>query len=95
MTRIVLTILLPLLLPIALYLLWLLTAGRAEFAAEGAVWRGLPWTWLVLAGIILSLAALFAVVETSGSRDGTYVPPHLEGGRIVPGHFMPDAAAAR
>lgn len=88
--RFILTIVLPLLLPTALYLLWATSAGRAELAGAAA-WRSLPWAWLIVAGVALAVAVLFTLVETSGRRDGTYVPPHLVGGRIVPGHVVPPA----
>jgi hypothetical protein len=90
MTRVVLTIVVPLLLPTALYLLWLVTAGRAKLARTGSPWHGLPWPWLAVAGVVLTALVLVAVsVGLGGSRQGTYVPPHVEDGRIVPGHIAP------
>ena len=42
---------------------------------------------LQLAGVVL---VLFGVLVAFGGRQtGTYVPPHAEGGRIVPGHVLP------
>ena len=90
MTRLFLSILLPLLLPTVLYVLWASSLGRAEFAGT-ANWRSLPWAWLVVAGVALAVVVLFTVVETGGRHDGTYVPPHLVNGVIVPGHFVSPA----
>lgn len=90
MTRVALTIILPLLLPTALYLLWAFAAGRlAEPSA--LVWRGLPWGWLAICGAVLAAAVLVLVSQLGGVRNGTYVPPHVEDGRVVPGHMQPPA----
>lgn len=89
MTRVFLTIVLPLMLPTALYVLWTVGAGRFHAAAEPAAWRDLPWVWLALAGLALAFAILAAVVELGGTENGVYVPPHLENGEIVPGHVEP------
>jgi hypothetical protein len=96
MTRFILTMAVPLVLPTALYVLWVAALGRGGGAAASGPtpapppWRGLPWPWLVGTGVALAAAALVAVVQTSGARDGRYVPPHEENGQIVPGHVEPD-----
>jgi hypothetical protein len=82
--RLLLTMLVPLVLPTALYVLWAMTLGR--HAPSG---RRAPWPWLAGAGVVLAVAVLVTVAETSGSRDGRYVPPHEENGQIVPGHVVP------
>ncbi|HZT52255.1 MAG TPA: DUF6111 family protein [Stellaceae bacterium] len=83
MTRVALTILLPLLAPTAIYFLWLHTVGRADE-------RGTPWTWLIVGGLAAAALALVIIgVGTGGPRPGRYVPPHLEGGRLVPGQIVP------
>jgi predicted membrane-bound mannosyltransferase len=92
MTRLVLTIVLPLLLPTAVYLLWLVSWGRSE-SAEATAWRTLPWVWLVTTGVALAALLLVVMVQFGVSRDGTYVAPHLENGQVVPGHTV--AAPAR
>jgi hypothetical protein len=95
MIRILLTIVLPLLLPTLLYLVWLAgSRGAAELAAAGP-WRTLPWTWLVLAGLALTTLFLVFVNVRVGS-EGTYVPPQYIDGRVVPGHIVaPEPAAKR
>ena len=85
MTRVFLTIVLPLMLPTALYVLWMVGVGRLHATATGP-WRELPWSWLALAGIVLALGILTTVVVLGGMKDGVYVPPRLEHGAIVPGH---------
>ena len=85
MLRVVFTIMLPLVLPTALYLLW---TGLVQRPGEGR--RTLPWPWLAGAGALLLVVVLFVVTDRSGtSRSGVYVPPRAENGRIIPGHFAP------
>ncbi len=45
-----------LLLPFLVYLLWLaLSRRKAQLSAEGRLpaWQALPWTWLIIAGVLL------------------------------------------
>lgn len=89
MLREILTLVVPLLLPTVLYLVWL-RSTRWSGAGGAAVWRKLPWIWLAAIGV--ALTALVLVVVTVGfgtAMRGIYVPPHYEGGRIVPGHIEP------
>jgi hypothetical protein len=90
MLRVCLEILLPLLLPTALYLLWV-TALRPSQPAAAMSWAGMPWAWLGGVGVALLAMVLALFAFSSGQQDGTYVPAHLEHGRIVPGHFVPKA----
>ncbi len=86
MLRVILEIVLPLLLPTALYLIWVYSLGPAR--GGGAI--GLPWAWLVGAGVLLLAIVLVVVtLASSGGRQGVYVPPRWQNGRIVPGHFEP------
>jgi hypothetical protein len=92
MPRILLTIVLPLLLPAALYLLWVTTLQRARH--DGTIrWTGLPWLWLAVAGGGLLAIVLFVVTVHFGApQEGVYVPPRLENGHIVPGHIEPKSS---
>ena len=89
MTRVFLTIILPLFLPTALYVLWTVAAARFHPGPMPAAWRDLPWLWLALAGAVLAFVILATAVELGGTKNGVYVPPHLENGTIVPGHVEP------
>ena len=89
MPREFLTLFLPLVLPTVLYLVWL-RAARWSQADGAASWRGVPWVWLGLSGIGLTALVLFVVTVHFGtSTQGIYVPPHVEDGRVVPGHIQP------
>jgi hypothetical protein len=89
MLREFLTLVVPLLLPTLLYLLWLRVMRWSE-AGDALVWRKLPWVWLVVTGVALTALVLFVVTVGFGTATpGTYVPPRVENGRIVPGHIEP------
>jgi uncharacterized membrane protein len=89
MTRIALTIVVPLIVPSVLYLVWVCATGRWTVSAGLTV---LPWPWLVASGLVLTVLTLIAVsVHYGNSPQGAYVPPRIEGGRVVPGHVVPQA----
>lgn len=92
MTRVVLTILLPLLLPMALYTAWRVLMGRVALAESMTA-----WIWLAVAGLMLASLTLIAVsVDFGGAREGVYVPPHVgEDGSVIPGHIEPRKPAQR
>jgi hypothetical protein len=87
MGRIVITILLPLLLPTAIYVGWRLGFGRAGTPSSATV-------ALAIAGVALVVMALLLFnTDFGGPRQGVYVPPHVSDGKVVPGHFEPAPAA--
>jgi hypothetical protein len=87
MPRILFTVVLPLLLPTALYLLWV-TVLRPARHSDAALWSALPWLWLAGAGVALLAIVLFVVtVHFGASREGVYVPPRWENDHIIPGHI--------
>jgi Family of unknown function (DUF6111) len=89
MPRVLLTIVLPLVLPTALYLVWVTTLGRPQRNGV-TLWMTLPWMWLAGAGIALLAIVLFVVsVHFGGQQEGVYVPPRWQNGHIVPGHIDP------
>jgi len=89
MTRILLQYLFPLILPIAVYLVWTWIAGKRRRTAEEArLWYEGPWFWLIVAGFFLMVTVLgISALTGGGSPEGTYVPPRSEGGRIIPGYI--------
>ena len=92
MLRVLFEILLPLALPTAVYLLCLRVSYWARH--DGTIrWTTLPWLWLAGAGAVLLAVMLVVVTVGFGTaQKGVYVPPHLEGGHIVPGHIAPEAS---
>jgi Family of unknown function (DUF6111) len=89
MPRILLTIVLPLLLPTALYLLWVITLRPARESGT-TLWMALPWLWLAGAGVaLLAVVMLVVTVHFGTPQEGVYVPPRWENGRMIPGHIEP------
>lgn len=80
--RVFLTVVLPLLLPTALYVLWLVTTRRGPPSLRNAA-----WPWMLSLGVILMLLTFttWGLLERE-EPGGTYVPPVVRDGVIVPGH---------
>jgi hypothetical protein len=74
------------LLPFARYGAYWKLAKRDE--TERAVRH--PWTTLFASGLILVALSfvIWGIAEGSGQQ-GVYVAPHVEDGRVVPGHVEP------
>jgi hypothetical protein len=88
MLRVLLTIVVPLVLPTALYLAWMRVMQRE--AGGGRRWGALPWVWLAAAGTVLLVIVLFVVNVHFGSPEqGVYIPPRVENGQLIPGHIEP------
>ena len=95
MVRLFLTYLLPLLLPVLGYLAWNWLRNLAGKPAEpppGSAdmpWADMPWMVLVGAGISLLIITMLTLVflDDGGSPGGTYIPPHLEDGKLIPGRM--------
>ena len=89
----VLRSLLLVLLPTAIYLLWLTylyyRARRTGTTDVPALREG-PWFWLVMSGLALAIASYVAASLTEeGIPRGQYQPPRLENGEVVPGRRAP------
>lgn len=89
MGRLFLTYILPLIFPLAVYLFWAWIVGRKTRKPEDPpFWYEGPWFWLIVSGFVLMVVVLgsTAYFSEGGPPEGVYVPPHMEDGRIVPGH---------
>jgi hypothetical protein len=81
---------LPLLVPLALYVVWFMRASRAAQAAGHATPKlgDVPWPWLVGIALLLLVGTLGAYVTMGGSAPGGhYEPSRLIDGQIVPGRI--------
>ena len=89
MLKVLLTQVFPLLLPIVIYLLWLRAARRRATAAGSTNprWQDAPWTLMVASGLLVLIVGMVGLAVFTGEEPGgTYVPPHVVDGVIVPGH---------
>ena len=86
MIRPILTEILLFLTPFAVYALFL-------YATRAGVLHVKSWPlktvgWLTAAAVILMIAGFVVLAQTDYHPAGsTYVPPHMEDGKLVPGHF--------
>ena len=88
MLRIVLSYLLPFILPFAAFFLYRLLMTRGQPLLQRT-----PWLVLSAIGMVLVAGTLASFAMLGGeARDGVYVPPQFEGGRVVPGHVQPPLA---
>jgi hypothetical protein len=87
MARILFSVIVPIVLPTALYFLYAwFVARRARAAGTAAEKVDVPWWWLGLAGVGLLLLSLMIEVFYGGYKPGLqYEPARLEGGKLVPG----------
>ena len=93
MPRVLLTIVLPLILPTALYLIWVTTLRRPSATGTETRWAALPWFWLAAAGVVLLAMVLFVVTVHFGApQQGLYVPPRWQNGHVIPGHIEPQSS---
>lgn len=79
----------PLLLPTALYFLYMFATRRRQLSDRTAVTRdSVPWAWLAMAGALLAAATLIVFAQFGGAPPGSvYVPARVIDGKIEPGHF--------
>ncbi len=98
MVRILLTYVVPLLLPSAIYFVWgwYRTRYVAQHGGEAPQLERGPWALLFFIGAVLTLASFAATALMQGSDAGSvYTPPHLENGKLIPGHLEPKTSPAK
>ena len=89
MLRVLLTVVLPLLLPTAIYVAWIAFTSRSANRAPVRLGT-MPLVWLAFAGVILLALVLVTVTVHFGEPiRGRYVPPRYENGRVIPPHLEP------
>lgn len=89
--RVFLTVILPLLAPLAIYIAYMLLVERRRLDAAGSGnapswWIGIPWVRLVAAGVGLAATVAALLALTGGQEPGdTYHPARIEDGEVVRG----------
>jgi H+/gluconate symporter-like permease len=86
--RAFLSIVLPLALPTALYVVYMTLARRRPGAAGAAAQpMEMPWSWLIIAGGILAIVTFLALYFFEDVGRGQYHPAQVIDGEIKPGYF--------
>ena len=81
----------PLLTEIALFLAPFLAYAVFLWATQAGVMEPQAWSrsrlaWLTISALVLLLGSFFVLAQFNHSRPGsTYVPAHVENGKLVPG----------
>ena len=81
----------PVLIPLIAYEIWFCGCARPGRKAtmEGKQvlrFRDGPWYWVVLSSFIIAVVCfIFLGEEATQGGKGTYIPPHMENGTLVPG----------
>ena len=92
MSRILVTYIVPFLLPAMVYACWVWyrTGYVARHGGEAPKLEQGPWPLLLFVGAVFAFAVLASTaLIRGGSPDENYVPPHLENGTLIPGHLEP------
>lgn len=71
-------------LPFCLFASYLVIRRRNPFKVES--WSGHLF-WLSVAGLLFAIASFVYAGLVAERHTGSFVPPHVEGGRLVPGQF--------
>ena len=92
MFRAFLTYIVPFLMPIAGYAVWIWyrTNHAQTHGGEAPKFEQGPWPLMLFLGAVLSFGILaVGALNTGGSPGDIYIPPHVENGKIVPGRTQP------
>jgi hypothetical protein len=94
MLRKLLTIVLPLVLPLLVYAVYLALARRkARLAGEGRLprWQEAPWAAIFVGGTLLMIASLAVWRMNIGVEPSVKLePPRVVDGEVVPSHPVPE-----
>lgn len=86
--RIILVNLLLLILPFVLYYFY--AKAHKPGMTFGEVFSAQPVMWLVAAGGLLMFTYIAFQIDFDGdARDGSYLPPRVENGKLLPGEVKP------
>jgi TRAP-type mannitol/chloroaromatic compound transport system permease small subunit len=85
MLRVILEPALLFLSPFAAYMVYLYLRDHYPFAVDH--WTRGAVSSLALAGLAMAVAGLFLLGFFSERHSGTYIPAHIENGRLISGHM--------
>jgi hypothetical protein len=72
------------LIPFLIYVVYLVATRAGVLHPQS--WPLMRVAWLTIVALVLAIVSLFLLADLSGAPPGsTYVPAHVEGGKLVPG----------
>lgn len=79
----------PAFIPLIIYWLWYHHVCRQALimGQPKPRFRDGPWYWAVLSSLLIAAGCFLFLGASHESEKGIYVPPHMEGGTLVPGHI--------
>ncbi|MDR3437219.1 hypothetical protein [Telmatospirillum sp.] len=86
--RILIEYILPIFLPTAGWMLWLIWAQQRarRLGQQGPAWQSVPISWLLAAGVVLTMTVAIGGTLRSGYTTGSYQPARIDDqGHLVPG----------
>jgi hypothetical protein len=89
MFRVVLQIVVPLLLPVAIYAVGSYWTSLRQGKGRLPGWEEGHWFWVIALGVVLAFGSIGFLTWSGGRPGEIYVPPHVEDGRMVPGELRP------
>ena len=88
MIRLIIENMILFLLPSVAYFTYVYLRMADQPSKRTDIWDDAPLLWLLLAGTVMVLAVTLSFATFDGGKPGQkYVPPHMEDGRVVQGHF--------
>ena len=75
------------LIPLLVYLIWLNVTGRKAVKAglPRPEFRDGPLYWILIATLMMALLCFLVLGVSIDGEKGSYIPPHVENGVMVPG----------
>lgn len=81
----------PVLLPLAVYVLWILYRQHRAKKTGAPVpgFKDGPWVWVVLSCMVLAIIGFILLGLSHQPSEGEYIPAHMENGQMVPAKVIP------
>lgn len=82
----------PVLIPLAVYGIWFFFfRKKGESAEKLSPKEAKLWILTLVASLIIAVICVVVLaVSTKSNKEGEYIPPHMENGKIVPGKVNPN-----
>lgn len=79
----------PVLIPLIVYWVWMWRARHTarKIGEPMPAFRDGPWFWALIASLSIAVVIFIFIGSGHDENRGTYVPPHMENGKIVPGEI--------